>query len=367
MGCGIDQCYSTGISSFTITQTITTTDLNANEWTYTTTITSATTPVAPQATAPRVVDGIVPKISSSPTSIPKTDTLPKSSSGLSHAQLGGIIGGAVGLLLALLIATYFIIRRLNQAIKVSSAKSQSRSRGSEDPRPKPRPKLRQQDIDAMSVDPLIISPTITEIGGTPKFPSSHDSPYEADSSPVFRNSFSPRDLPFGTHQRGYNAVSTSDGTPPQGWHRHGSIESNSTLQQSQGGYFDIPTQDAQRPSHGRQWSNASEQSAQSHEMVELEAGADGDRRLSFQRAVQGMGRLVSRRRSESLNSPALMEGQPQEHTRSDWTVSPVYQSPGVGQRAPLGHSLGFISEAGESRVAVQGHADAAYTRRDEYG
>jgi hypothetical protein len=106
-----------------------------------------------------------------------------------------------------------------------------------------------------------------------------------------------------------------------------------------------------RPSHhGRNWSNASDQSAVSQSsqnststpIAELEAGRDGDRRSSLQRALHGlgMGRIVSRRRSD----PVILTGGP---TRQ--------------QDLLVNQGLGHILEAGESLL----HLDAGVGRPPE--
>ena len=99
--------------------------------------------------------------------------------------------------------------------------------------------------------------------------------------------------------------------------------------------------------HGRNWSNASDQSAVSQNsqnstqtpIAELDAGRDGDRRSSLQRALEGfgMGRIISRRRSD----PVVLTGGP---TRQ--------------QERPVNQGLGHIPEAGESRL----HLDAGVGR-----
>jgi hypothetical protein len=110
----------------------------------------------------------------------------------------------------------------------------------------------------------------------------------------------------------------------------------------------VSTVAARRPSHhGRNWSNASDQSAVSQNsqnstptpIAELDAGRDGDRRSSLQRALEGfgMGRIMSKRRSD----PVVLTGGP---TRQ--------------QERPVNQGLGHIAEAGESRL----HLDAGVGR-----
>jgi hypothetical protein len=343
LGCGVENCYSTGVSSFTLTQIITTTDAQSREKIFTTTITSETTPYVPAETTSRgLAAGVVPKVSSVPSAIPKTEPTPKASGGLTSAQLGGIIGGAVGLLLVLLVATFIILRRLNKAIKASTG-TKTQTQASNDNagvkyhRPSP------SDIDAMSVDPLMVSPS--EVSGTPRFASSQSTPFEADSSPVFRSPFSPPDPPHTTYQTGYNAVSTSDAAAS--WNRHGSLESTPSMRQSVGSYFDIPPYDprySHQYRHGRHWSDASLQSVETQTAIELDAGADGGRRSSLQRAIHGVGNIAGRRRSGSVTQ---LEGSHKDGSRRP---ERAYSPP--GNSGQLGHSLGFIPEAGESGVHI---------------
>lgn len=349
MACGYgSECYSTAVKSFTFTQIITTTDVSSNKQTITTTITSATTPTVPGPTA-TLDSGIVAKVSSSPGgTIPKTDPTTndasKHSSGLTTVQLGGIIGGAVGLLLAIVIASCLIIRRLNKVIKVNDANSRSKDSSTGPPKPKPR----QADIDAMSVDPLMMTPSEVQ------FPSATSTPFEADSSPVYRNPYSPQSPPHSMYQRGYNAVASSDASSNPGWIRHSSVDSTPQMSQAQNGagsYFDFPPRDGlsgRSPRHSRNWSNAS---GDSEIVVELEAGADGDRRSSLQRAMQGVNRLVGMRQGNSSPSHSKSPSQDQltgGPSRPDWQ-QPANVPTTSGA---LGHSLGHIAEAGESRLAV---------------
>lgn len=346
MACGYgSECYSTAVKSFTLTQVITTTDLNSNKQTITTTITSATTPTVPSPTA-TLDSGIVAKINPLPGgTVPKTVPTSDGSkhSGLTTVQLGGIIGGAVGLLLAIVIAACLIIRKLNKTIKVTTD-ANSRSKVSSTGPQRPRP--RQADIDAMSVDPLMMTPS--EI----QFPSATSTPFEADSSPVYRSPYSPQSPPHSMYQRGYKAVASSEASSHTGWIRNSSVDSTPQMSQVQNGggsYFDFPPRDGssnRSPRHSRNYSNASADS----EIVEMDAGADGDRRSSLQRTLQGVTRLVSMRRGNPSATHRKTPSQDQltgGPSRPDWQ-----QPPGVPNASgTLGHSLGHIAEAGESRIA----------------
>jgi hypothetical protein len=221
----------------------------------------------------------------------------------------------------------------------------------------------------MSQDPFLMSPS--EVSGSIRRGSKqssglHSSTHEveaneASSPPIFNSPFSPRSPPNTHYPRGYAPVASSESQYSQssGGYRNPSVDSTPPLQHnSNAGYFDLPLQSdhrvsvstvaARRPSqHGRNWSNASDQSAVSQNsqnststpIAELDAGRDGDRRSSLQRALQGfgMGRIMSRRRSD----PIVLTGGP---TRQ--------------QERPVNQGLGHIPEAGESRL----HLDAGVGR-----
>ncbi len=212
----------------------------------------------------------------------------------------------------------------------------------------------------MSVDPLMM--TGSEASRSLRRPSdnSHQQTFEVEansprSPPNFVSPFSPRSPPHTHYQRGYNPVSSSESqySNSSGGYRNPSQESTPPMQHNpNAGYFDLPlhsdrrisqassqvSPQARRPSHhGRNWSDASDQSQVSQissNPVELDAGKDGDRRSSLQRALQGlgMGRMLSRRRSE----PVPLAGGP----KPEWTPSP---------REALGH----IPEAGESHIQLE--------------
>ncbi|KAK0128355.1 hypothetical protein ONS95_000327 [Cadophora gregata] len=237
-----------------------------------------------------------------------------------------------------------------------------------------------QDIDAMSVDPLMM--TVSEASGSirrpyhSRNPSSttyaHELEVDANTSrspPSFTSPFSPRSPPYTHYQKGYNPISSSESqySSSSGGFRNPSVESTPPMHHNpNAGYFDLPlqtqiqtehrnsqtsqispqTQTGRRPSqHGRNWSDASDISqisqASSAALAELDAGRDGDRRSSFTRALEGlgMGRMVSRRRSE----PVPLAGGPVRGP--EWTPSP--------REAPW-QGLFHIPEAGESAVRLEG-------------
>jgi len=367
--CGVSQCYATSISTFILTETLTTTDARHLPHTVTSTVTSTSTPTVPTNLATNAApSGVLPKITPTAAEVSKTSpTSPantSSSSGLSKAQLGGVIGGAVLLLAVLIIATVLIIRRLNKVVKASTA-TQSRTRTLSNGYHS-RPNLRSIPSDLISVDPLIVTPSEASRSVRHSHQSrscAHEVEGSSRSPPISGSPFPPRS-PASTHYpRGYNAVPSSDSPSCSGHGRNVSLESTPPMAyHPNASYFDIPPKPdlrdqnlrfghspvspPQRPSHGRNWSDASDQSEVSQgssSLAELDAGPDGDRRSSLQRALQGfgMGRLSIRRKSSTTPSPTTLPGRPASRT-PDW-----------GPKASPGASgLGHIPEAGESRVTV---------------
>lgn len=380
MGCGISNCYSTEIVTLTLTETTTTTDAGVAQ-TLVNTLTTAITPQSPTGIATTGVSGVVPKITSPPeAAIAKTKASKTSSGGgLTTPQLGGIIGGAVLILIVLLVATFFIIRRLNN-VKVIVEASRSSSSGPYSRHSRPKPAAATPDIDAMSIDPLMMAPSshtsrsmrqITR--GPAQPPSIHSSHHEVEASspPFFRSPWSPRSPPYNNYNynypSGYAPVATSDSTPSSAGYRNPSLESTLGLHQSPASYFDIPPRPdlrdqnlrfghtGRRPSkHERQWSESSDQSQfsqvsqTSSALAELDAYPDGDRRTSFQKALQGMGmgRLLSRRKSSTptiesrrKSSDPILTGGPMG--RPEYAMSPVGMM-----------GLGHIPEAGESVLEI---------------
>lgn len=371
MGCGISNCYSTEIVTLALTETTTTTEAGVAQ-TLTSTITTVITPQSPTGIATTGASGVVPKVTSSPeAAIAKTKaSKPSSGGGLTTGQLGGIIGGAVLLLIIVLVATFFIIRRLNKVKGIVEASLSSFST----PRSRrTRPKTTvTPDLDAMSIDPLIITPSDTSPSmqqiSHPTQPSSIHSPHHVPepSPPFFQSPWPPRLPPYNNYGSGYAPVATSEGSSSAGY-RNPSLESTSGLHQSPVGYFDIPPRPdhrdqnlrfghtlGRRPSkHERQWSESSDQSQisqmsqTSSGMAELEAQSGGDQRTSFQKALQGMGmgRILSRRRSstQTINTPqrssdpVTLTGGPTR--RPEWTQNQI--------------GLGHIPEAGESRLEIK--------------
>ncbi|TVY84862.1 hypothetical protein LSUE1_G001312 [Lachnellula suecica] len=347
MGCALSGCWSTSISSYTLVNTLTTTDASSHTVTITTSVLTAITPTAPTATATSG-PALLPKVTSAPTAIAKTAASGTPSSGgggLTSAEIGGIIGGAVTFLVIILAIAFFILRRLNTAIKAASdARTRTSSSGPRSGRSRPR---ETPDIDAMSVDPLMITGSEAGTERHHSYQSSKNSAFEveANSPPSFSHPFSPRSPPHTHYPRGYNAVASSDSpysnSSSGGGYRNPSLESTPPMTQTNRGYFDIPLRAERgsqgslnrRPSqHARNWSNASEESevsAASSGPAEL--AADPQRKGSI---LQRLGSRIASRKSsisKSASEPVLTGGPTSN---------------------PLSPRLGHIPEAAESHQRV---------------
>ncbi|CRK43851.1 hypothetical protein BN1723_016264 [Verticillium longisporum] len=295
MGCAASACYSTEPSTYKITRTVTTTNADDEEVTVTETATTVSTPSQPTVYPTGAIgqgdQQVVVKFY--PTSVPKvepevTKDDDDGGSGLSTGAIVGIVVGVVGLLIIVVAAAFIILRHLNKVVKTVVESKQGTSTGSRAAKPKPfvsqyrvADKPTPSEIDEMSVDPLMItsprpstrrldSDSSGAIGlgvgvGSPGYPSP------------------PLDTPSPNAPAGYQAVPTTTAE------RHASYDSTF---QGGVGYFNMPSeQERRRPSqqsgiwpwpsgaqpqrqstdsqttqqayaqgHGRQWSNASEQS-----------------------------------------------------------------------------------------------------------
>jgi hypothetical protein len=262
---------------------------------------------------------------------------PPPTSWLTAPLIGGIIGGVVFIVVVLLNAAFLILRRLNnKAIRITTL---ANSRTVPCSRHSRRP-WRNQDIDALSVDPLMMAPS--EASSSIKRPShmlDANIPIQAtetNSPPLFNSPFSPYTPPYIHYPKGYNPVSSCD-SGYQSQSSRGYQHPLAPLQYNANArYFDISSQSAERTSqHARPWSNASDQSQVSKgSSAELDTMRDADIRSTFTRALQGlrvgMSRMIRRRRDH----PVTLTGDP---IRVDF----------------YGQGLGHIPEAEESRIDLE--------------
>jgi hypothetical protein len=358
LGCALNDCYSTSISTYTMLETVLTTDLSSRVRTVTNSRVTATTPVQPSGSITLQV-GLIPKVASSVVAIAKVtaSSTPSTSSGLTKSQIGGIIGGSVAFLLIILVAATMILRRLNKVVKVAATNSKTSSSGPRDnpSRQRGQPQMATRDADAMSVDPLMQSGS--DAASSFRGPSyrstpspwgfandAHPQEVEANSPPMFGNtSFTPQTPAHSHYPRGYAPVSAVEaGSANVRNYNYFDTPSSSSISPN-GGYFDLPIQsnrDSQvsprRPSHhGRNYSASSDQSgvSQISDPAELD-GDDNSRRSRLSHALMGlgMGRMISGRRRSDPSTTTLAGG-PQK--------KPDYSS-------PVSPALGHIPEAAES-------------------
>jgi hypothetical protein len=324
----VGYCYSTSFSSVPVTITYTTTISNSITRTITTVIQTAYTETAAQALAtPAAASSTVTKFTPSATAVAKVEASSDSSNGLTQAELGGIIGAAVVVVLVVCIATFLIIRRLNAVARIAKASasrksglSGSNTKSSGLPRPHgPTPSGGDsgiENIEAMSNDPLMMSDSDTnaahssvglprpsavystrsdlEPGGSPPIPAPYGSPqaYIGGYQQVPRSE--PHHSDNSGHHRSQSAESSSRSPGPSRSPRSSNANRYSdidpALRDQNLRHGRVPSRPSVQ-SHGRQWSDASDVSQRSggSDIIELDAGPDGDRRSSLQRATQGVG------------------------------------------------------------------------------
>lgn len=335
LACGVGFCYATSFSTVPVTITYTTTISNSITQTITTVVQTAYTETSTQALATiAAVSPSITKFTPSATAVAKVQASDSPSSGLTQAQVGGIIGAAVAVVVVVCVATYLIIRRLNavsrEAKAAATRKSFSNSNTKSSSRPHPHRHtpsggysgLGIENVENMSTDPFMMSESESNAAhssvGVPRPSAVYSARADLDHS-----GSPPIPAPYASPQAsigGYQLVPTSEPhySDGSGHFRNPRVDSPNRSHSPRGGnvagYFDIdPALRDQnlrhghvpsRPSiqsHGRHWSDASDVSQQSGSsgLVELDATQDGDRRGSLQREMQGMGfnRMTSNRQS----------------------------------------------------------------------
>jgi len=125
MGCALNACYATTPLTYEFTQTFTTTT-DGTPVTSTTTSRTITTPSVPTGPPSDQDKGTWPKFL--PETVPKVSEIPSNeNAGLTQTQLGGIVGGVLGLLVIVLVATFIIVRRLRKTAKLYTEASKKES------------------------------------------------------------------------------------------------------------------------------------------------------------------------------------------------------------------------------------------------
>ncbi|KAI9755697.1 MAG: hypothetical protein M1835_000799, partial [Candelina submexicana] len=136
LDCGVSTCYPRTTSSFVATLTIITTDHAAQPKTEVTVVTTAYLHDTSKSTLTSSDPIAVPKASASTTSapIPKQTSSPAPSApvnnGLSKAVIGGLVGGVAVCLIAVLIAAFYIYRKLHNAPRTRRLSQSTRGKHS---------------------------------------------------------------------------------------------------------------------------------------------------------------------------------------------------------------------------------------------
>ncbi|KAM7208520.1 hypothetical protein V8F20_001201 [Naviculisporaceae sp. PSN 640] len=357
MGCGLNECYSTEPVTQTVTEVFTST---AGDETITRTrvATTISTPTPPTAMPTK---GFVPKFV--PTEVAKIPQIPtktnKDDAGLTKAQLGGIVGGVVALLIIVIVATVLIIRHLKRVTDAVESSQKDPSGGS-------RTKTQSQaqmayygghlhlsggGDDNRSIDPLMVTPNTgltgsgtgtPQIGGGVRERSDSDafSPLQngrgdsvdasgrhtsVDSPSYFDLPTRPQNMPGGRQQMSPAAIRES-------------ADSNATGQYSRYAYH-----------HWRQHSNASELSGDGSEVLgspipELDSsGAYVE--------LPGADTGGNRSRSSSVASPRVSFSQARKRSESNG------QRPEPGPAAAGFGPLDVVSESAEVMHGYYGPKD----------
>jgi hypothetical protein len=361
LACGVGFCYSTSFPTVPVTITYTTTISNSITQTITTVVQTAYTESLAQALATTAAAlSTITQFTPSATAVAKAQASSDSSSGLTQAELGGIIGAAVLVVLVVCVATFLIIRRLNAVARVAKAAasrksglSGSNTKSSNGPRPHgPTPSggySGLENIEAMSIDPLMMSDSDTnaahssvglprpsavystgsdlEPGGSPPIPAPYGSPQAYIGGYQQVPMYDPNYSDGSGHNRSQSSESAGRSRSPRSGNISGYFDIDPALRDQNLRHGHVPSRPSMQ-SHGRQWSDASDVSQQSggSDIIELDAGIDGDRRSSLQRAMQGVGfsRVSGRRVS--------VDGRRRSSSGGAITRRDVGAAPGMSQR-----------------------------------
>jgi hypothetical protein len=281
LACGLTTCYENITSSVEITLVLTTTNISSHYHTITTVVETAYVPSTINSVPTTTSQLTVAKISATYSSSATSSATETPSPGLKNSQLGGIIGGAVAAFIIILLLAVLILRRLSTVVRRTEARKSDFSS------PNISGTSSNQLNPNTSVEPLLTHGEGRFVAATA---TSNPENFQRQAQQSESYSYFP---PYASAM-GYHALSESDlamqsqtSPPPD--------------VRDQNLRFGHPTPSLHsRPSinsHGRQWSDVSEQSNQSNESYELDAGVDGARRASLQRALAGFGLVLGRRSS----------------------------------------------------------------------
>lgn len=398
MGCAVDSCYSTVPSAITVTYT-TTEDGSA----LIITTTSVTTPALQTGTASSTGDGGVLKVFPTTAAKEKATSSAGSSSGsagLSKGAIGGIVAAAAVLLIAVLTATFIIIRRLRlteQAVQ-SRRETTSGTRTRQTAERKSEVNVRVQptpsEVDVFDYDPLMMDSSVAS-PQRPRRPRASNGRSRADSDEVASQPSVWSGPEAGMRWNTPSIASDPDENvtrfeiPPRARDQAARNSINSTASTSQFTYHNFAYH---APGHGRNYSNASELSTGSDENGSqhgpgsplmpghaFELGVDG----AFTPELPG-GSETETESNGGRRSPPRREGRrrgstdpsvnnivspvsttagrpPLTHAsrgrrRGESLVSPMEGQPGVGGAGGAGGSqLGSIDESVLGTDSLHGH------------
>lgn len=318
LACGLANCYSTSVQTFTELETFTTTDDGHTETIISTILNeiTPTIPVAATSVPSSTGENVVPKVTSVASAILKTAAT--STGGLTKPQIDGIIAGAVILLVVILVLAFVIVFRLNKVKKTieSSYRSGTRSGHSKKKPPKAPTTM---DMETISVDPFMMTPS--EADKSVRHPSQpnpiHNTAHEVDASPALTSHpftpTAPLSPPHHSYARGYAPVATSEPPSPPYQNRpgdspsgHGRTPSDAApvadlrdqnLRFGHIGPLSPPPASKRQSMHERQWSggsNTSKFSQGSSTMSELDGSGSGE--SSMIRAIHGLSWILNPRR-----------------------------------------------------------------------
>ena len=256
-GCALNACWATSPLTWVLTYTTT---RGGSEATVTTTTVS--TPTQPAGLPTSDTTAAFPKLI--PTTEPKAEaSAAPSSGGLTRPQLGGIIGGAIALLVIVILVAFIIIKRLNRTARiVQSAKAST----SDD-----LTRTEKKNSTQVSVAQIRVRPTTSEVDAM-----------DYDPLMMTGTANTPASVSYGRSRSGSELSGQTTPFPPVPSGGRQSVDSHQS-------YFDIPRpsnfpgrhansvgvrssvdSQSQYQDHARHWSNASD----------LSTGSGGEARSS---------------------------------------------------------------------------------------
>jgi hypothetical protein len=356
MACGVDTCYATRPSTLPVSFAVTTTNSDGDAVTSTRTTQTVITPGLPAATVTAATGGAPKLIQSTLTKMAAIET-GTSSSGptLSNAGIGGIVAGVVVVLIAIIVATVLIIRRLKSTERAVAGADSKRGSSNGQQRPQ-KPGFGQpsvSEVGAFDIDPLMRSPSIRPS----HFRTESDSSV-AERSPTrnqnFHGTTSPTPWP-GV----YDPIPTSDTPDSRGQSIDGAHDAT---RQAHGGSERTSCDSAATGMYTRHWSNASEVSGSidgAHGTSELDANdvvPDRRRRSSSATGTTQVPMAHVRRVSEGRGRSESSAAAVQLGTVNEEQLHGYYGPPdhAVGQ---TGHALrrGFSSVSSTPVEAYRRH------------